>query len=402
MTAATDVKVLMPRILTINGGSSSIRFALFAMNGSSKRLLDGKVERIGTPNASLQFKLAGGEASEAKIEADKPESAIDALLQRIRQEWPDDSVQAIGHRVVLGLQHMEPERVTSKLLQELKALEPYDPEHLPREMQLIEILAQRCPQAHQVVCFDTAFHRHMPAVARRLPIPRRYFERGVQRYGFHGLSYTFLLAELHRLGDPAAQRGRVILAHLGNGASMAAVRDGHGVDTSMAFTPTAGLVMSTRSGDLDPGLMSYLLRSEGLSAAQFQTLVNHESGLLGISESSGDVRDLLQREGTDVRAREALDLFCYQAKKWIGSFTAVLGGLDTVVFAGGIGENSAPIRARICAGLEFLGIKLDQSRNEKHDAIISTPDAAVTVRMIRTDEESVIASATARVLGLTS
>ena len=390
----------MSRILTINGGSSSIRFALFEMNGSSKRLLDGKVERIGTRDATLSLKPAGKPPSEARIEADKPESAVDALLSRLKQEWPDTPLQGIGHRVVHGLKHMDPERVTPQLLQELKQLEAYDPEHLPREIALIEILQQRYPQAQQVVCFDTAFHRNMPQVARQLPIPRKYFDRGVQRYGFHGLSYTFLLAELKRLGDAAASGGRVILAHLGNGASMAAVRDGLGIDTSMAFTPTAGLMMSTRCGDLDPGVIGYLLRSEHLSAAQVQTMVNHESGLLGLSESSGDVRDLLKREGSDVRAREALELFCYQAKKWIGSFSAVLGGLDTLVFAGGIGENSAAIRARICAGLDYLGIKLDQSRNEKHEGVISAPGAAVTLRMIRTDEESVIARATARLLGL--
>jgi acetate kinase len=390
----------MPRILTINGGSSSIRFAVFDMNGSCQRLLDGKVERIGTPDATMALRRTGKPPSEFKIEADKPESAIDALLKRLDKEWPDAAVHAVGHRVVHGMQHMDPERVSAQLLQELKRLEPYDPEHLPREIHLIEILQQRLPQAQQVVCFDTAFHRNMPRVARQLPIPRKYFDRGVQRYGFHGLSYTFLLTELRRLSDPAASRGRVILAHLGNGASMAAVRDGQSIDTSMAFTPTAGLVMSTRCGDLDPGVMGYLLRSERLSAEQLERLVNHQSGLLGVSESSGDIRDLLKREGSDARAREALDLFCYQAKKWIGSFTAALGGLDTLVFAGGIGENSAAIRARICDGLEYLGIRVDEKRNEEHDGVFSAPGAAVTLRMIRTDEESVIANATAQLLGL--
>jgi acetate kinase len=395
-----ELKTRGPRILTINGGSSSIRFALFEMNRGSERLLDGKVERIGTPDATLTLRPAGGQSSKVRIDADKPDSAVDALLQRLRQEWPDEALQGIGHRVVHGLQHMDPQRVTPQLLQELKQLEPYDPEHLPREIQLIDLLQQRCPQAPQAVCFDTAFHRHMPRVARQLPIPRKYFDRGVQRYGFHGLSYTFLLAELKRLGDPAASRGRVILAHLGNGASMAAVRDGEGIDTSMGFTPSAGLVMSTRCGDLDPGVASYLLRSESLSAEQLQTLLNHESGLLGVSESSGDVRDLLERESGDPRAGEALDLFCYQAKKWIGSFSAALGGLDTLVFAGGIGENSAAIRSRICAGLGYLGVQIDRSRNDKHDAVISAQGAPVTLRVIRTDEESVIAGATAQVLGL--
>ena len=367
----------MPRILTINGGSSSIRYALFDMSARSERLLDGKVERIDTPAA-----------------------AIDTLADRLRRQWPDASVEGIGHRVVHGMQHMDPERVTPQLLQELKRLEPYDPEHLPREIELIGILQQRYPRAQQVVCFDTAFHRNMPAVARRLAIPRKYFDRGVQRYGFHGLSYTYLLAELKRLGDPAATHGRVILAHLGGGASMAAVRDGQGIDTSMAFTPAAGLVMSTRCGDLDPGVASYLLRTEHFNAQQLQTLVNHQSGLIGVAESSGDVQDLLKRESSDVRAREALDLFCYQAKKWIGSFSAALGGLDTLVFAGGVGENSAAIRRRICDGLEYLGVQVDPSRNEKHDPVISMPGAAVALRVIRTDEESVIANETARVLGL--
>jgi acetate kinase len=392
----------MPRILTINGGSSSIRFALFEIGNSSERLLDGKVDRIGSRDATLKVRRAGQQAGNLNIEADKPESAVDALVDWLKAEAHGAPPHGIGHRVVHGLQHMDPERVTPQLLQELTRLEPYDPEHLPREIQLIEMLQEHYPQTAQVVCFDTAFHRNMPLVARQLPIPRKYFDRGVQRYGFHGLSYTFLLAELERLGDPAARRGRVILAHLGGGASMAAVRDGQSIDTSMAFTPTAGLVMNTRSGDLDPGVVSYLLRTESLSARQFETMVNHESGLLGVSGSSGDVQDLLNRESGDSRARDALDLFCYQAKKWIGSFSAALGGLDTLVFAGGIGENSATLRARICAGLEYLGVHVDRSRNERHDAIISAPGAPATLRVIRTDEESVIASATARVLGLNS
>jgi len=392
----------MPRILTINGGSSSIRFALFEIGTRSVPLLDGKVERIGTPDATMTVRHAGQQASDLKIQADEPESAVDAMLEWLKAEGPGAAPHGIGHRVVHGLQHMDPERVTPQLLQELKRLEPYDPEHLPREIQLIEILLQRYGQTPQAVCFDTAFHRNMPRVARQLPVPRRYFDRGVQRYGFHGLSYTFLLAELGRLGDPAASRGRVILAHLGSGASMAAVRDGQSIDTSMSFTPTAGLVMGTRSGDLDPGLMSYLLRTESMSAQQFQTMVNHESGLLGLSESGADVRDLLKRESSDARAREALDLFCYQAKKWIGSFSAALGGLDTLVFAGGIGENSAAVRMRICAGLEYLGVQIDASRNERHEAVISLQGAPVTLRVIRTDEESVIAAATAQVLGLNS
>jgi acetate kinase len=367
----------MPHILTINAGSSSIRFALFASGARQVRLVDEKMERIGNEAASV---------------------TADRLVQKLKAQSSMAGPDAIGHRVVHGMLHTQPERVTPGLLEELRRITPYDPEHLPREIALIEALQQRFPGVPQVACFDTAFHRHMPAVATQLPIPRRYLAKGVQRYGFHGLSYTFLLGELNRLGDPAAVRGRVILAHLGSGASLAAILDGRSVDTSMGFTPAAGLVMGTRSGDLDPGLMSYLALTESMTAAQFQTMVNHESGLMGISESSADVRDLLDREGADARAHEAIDLFCYQAKKWIGAFAAALSGVDTLVFAGGIGENSAPVRRRICDGLQFLGIEIDDSLNRRHAAQIST--GSVAVRVIRTDEESVIADLTGRVLAM--
>jgi acetate kinase len=249
-----------------------------------------------------------------------------------------------------------------------------------------------------VACFDTAFHRTMPRVARLLPIPRRYDAKGVQRYGFHGLSYAYLMEELARLGDPAATAGRVILAHLGNGASMAAVRDGKSIDTSMGFTPTAGLVMSARSGDLDPGLAPYLGRTERMTTKQFYEMVNHQSGLLGVSETSSDMRDLLAQEAHDIRAAEAVALFCYQAKKWIGAFAAALGGLDTLVFAGGIGENAPSVRARICDGLGFLGVELNESRNVESAGMISTDAGAVTVRVIRTDEDLMIARSVRAIL----
>jgi acetate kinase len=298
------------------------------------------------------------------------------------------------------MQHTAPELVTPELLDELHRLRPYDPEHLPREIELIEAFRQRHPQLPQVACFDTAFHRTMPRVAKLLPIPRRFDAKGVQRYGFHGLSYAYLMEELARLGDPAATQGRVILAHLGNGASMAAVRDGNSIDTSMGFTPTAGLVMSTRSGDLDPGLAPYLARTEQITAKQFYEMVNQQSGLLGVSEISSDMRDLLAQEAADVRAAEAVALFCYQAKKWIGSFAAALGGLDTLVFSAGIGENCPSIRIRICDGLGFLGIELNEARNAENAAVISTDAGRVTVRVIRTDEELTIARSVCRVLRL--
>ena len=253
-----------------------------------------------------------------------------------------------------------------------------------------------------MACFDTAFHYDLPRVARLLPIPRRYEAQGVRRYGFHGLSYAFLMRELARLAGAEAARGRVILAHLGNGASLAAVREGKPVDTSMAFTPAAGVPMSTRSGDLDPGLVWYLARTEKMDAKEFNEMVNFQSGLLGVSETSADMRDLLQREGQDVRAAEAVELFCYQVRKWIGAFAAALGGLDTLVFAGGIGENASPIRARVCDGLGFLGIELEQRRNVKHAPLISPDSGRVKVRVIRTDEALMIASSVARVLNLGS
>jgi acetate kinase len=394
----------MPNVLTINGGSSSIRFAIFEASRAPRRLLQGKLDRIGSADASLTVGH-GGDSGQTHIKADIKTSAaaIDFLLDWLESQALFKTLAGVGHRVVHGMLHTAPERVTEELLSELKSIIPFDPEHMPREIELIEALHRRHGQLPQVVCFDTAFHRSMPRVAAQLPIPRRYQAKGIQRYGFHGLSYTYLMGELARLGDPAAARGRVILAHLGSGASLAAVRDGRCIDTSMGFTPTAGLVMGTRSGDLDPGLMSYLALTEAMSAAQFQTMVNHESGLVGISETSADVRDLLERESKDPRAAEALALFCYQAKKWIGSFAAALDGVDTLVFAGGIGENAAPVRKRICEGLKFLGIEIDDDANGRHAQRISAGSgSSVTVRVIRTDEESVIAALSIELLGFES
>ena len=263
---------------------------------------------------------------------------------------------------------------------------------------MIEALRRRHPALPQVACFDTAFHRSMPRVAKILPIPRRLQADGVERYGFHGLSYAFLMEELERVAGAGAALGKVVLAHLGNGASLAAVRDGKGIDTSMGFTPAAGVPMSTRSGDLDPGLVWYLAKTEQMTAQQFHRMINHESGLLGISETSSDLRDLLDRESGDIRAAEAVAVFCYQVRKWIGAFAAALGGLETLVFSGGIGENSSVVRLRICEGLGFLGIQLDEIRNAASEPVISTDAGRVKVRVIHTDEDMVIARAVFRVL----
>jgi acetate kinase len=277
------------------------------------------------------------------------------------------------------------------MIAELHQLSSFDPEHIPEETELIEATRRRFPDVAQIACFDTAFHHDLPRVAQLLPIPRRYNTQGVRRYGFHGLSYAFLIEKLADVAGPEAAKGRVILAHLGSGASLAAVRDGKSLDTSMGFTPASGIPMSTRSGDLDPGLAWYLAATEQMSSKNFNTMANSQSGLLGISETSSDMRDLLEREALDVRAAEAVAVFCYQVKKWIGAFSAALGGLDTLVFAGGIGENAAAVRSRICEGLEFLGIEIDEKRNTANEGVISKDASRVSVRVIPTDEEFMIA-----------
>ena len=382
------MKTSVPSILTINGGSSSIKFALFEAGASLRRILDGAIERIGLPEAALRVKgLDEADNFSRSVTASDHTVAVGALMDWIGQRR--DTLAAVGHRVVHGgPKYSLPERITPEMVEELHRLSMFDPEHLPEEILLTEAFHRRFPDLPQVACFDTAFHHDLPRVAQLLPIPRRYHTNGVRRYGFHGLSYEFLLGELARLAGAEAAHGRVILAHLGSGASMAAVRDGKPVDTSMGFTPTAGLVMSTRSGDLDPGLVYYLNRTEQMTATHFQHMVNHESGLLGVSETTSDLRELLALEKTDSRAAEAVALFCYQAKKWIGSFAAALGGLDTLVFAGGIGENSPVIRERICEGLGFLGIELSKTRNAENAPLISKDAASTTVRVIRTNEES--------------
>lgn len=389
-------------VLVLNGGSSSIKFALYTADGPNQaRRLDGKVDRIGAGATTLSFAAAtGASKGERALPRGDAASVVPALLDWLEAEVGFASIGAVGHRVVHGMTHVEPEVVTPALVKLLRGVEPVDPDHLPMEIELIEAVTRRHPNLLQVCCFDTAFHGSMPRVAQLLPIPRRYDALGIRRYGFHGLSYAYLMEELARCAGEATARGRVVLAHLGSGASLVAVRDGRSVDTSMGFTPTAGLPMATRSGDLDPGLAAYLARTEQMPAQRFFAMASHESGLLGISETSADMRDLLAHEGSDVRAAEAVALFCYQAKKWIGAYAAVLGGIDTLVFAGGVGENAAPVRARICEGLGFLGIELDDARNAAHADVVSAASSRATVRVIRTDEEWMIARSVSRLLHL--
>ena len=382
---------ITPCVLALNAGSSSLKFALFEGSVSPVHVLRGAIDRIGSSDSTFVLKHSDGQPTErTHLPARDHLSGLHYLLERLSDSTA--GLTAVGHRVVHGgPRYRSPQLVDDAMLVELRRISSFNPEHLPSAIALIEAFAMQFPQVTQVACFDTAFHSTMPRVARLLPIPRRYEAKGIQRYGFHGLSYAYLMQELERLTNANTANGRVVLAHLGNGASMAAVRGGQSMDTTMALTPTSGLVMSTRTGDLDPGLMSFLARSEQMTAEQFDQMVSRESGLLGVSETSSDMRDLLAREATDVRASEAVALFCYQAKKSIGAYAAALGGLDTLVFAGGVGENAAPVRWRICEGLDFLGIELDEARNAAHTNVISADASRVTVRIIRTDEELMIA-----------
>lgn len=369
-------------VLTVNVGSSSLKYAVFnlkaAPNGKRDAVLHGNVDRM-----------------------DGDTTSLDRALDKIELTINLDAIIAIGHRIVHGGPDLwKPQLIDDDVIAQLKLIVPFAPEHLLAGIFLIEQIAARFPRLPQVACFDTAFHRHLPRVAQLLPIPRRYTQAGIRRYGFHGLSYEFLQAELTRLGDPAITEGAVILAHLGNGASLAAIRDGKCIDTSMAFTPASGLVMGTRPGDIDPGLIAYIATRDAMTPERLTEFVTHECGLLAISETSGDMRKLIALEATDARAAEAVALFCYQAKKWIGAYASVLGGLDTLVFSGGIGEHNALVRARICAGLDYLGIEIADASNAEHAALISDLHGRVKVRVINTDEESIIARAVSRVLQL--
>jgi acetate kinase len=390
----------MQYILTLNGGSSSIKFALFETGAVLKRIFSGKVVRIGSPDTEIEITdHATGKTERQAVPAADHASVIHPLAQILEKRMNFDQIAAVGHRIVHGgIRYSEPEPITPDMIAYLEQISPYDPEHLPTEIAMIRELLQYYPNLRQVACFDTAFHRGMPRVAKILSIPRRYFDEGVQRYGFHGVSFAFLIDELKSLAGEAAARGRVILAHLGSGASMAAVRDGKSIDTTMAFTPTAGLVMSTRTGDIDPGLAAFLARTEKMNPDQFYQMANFQSGLLGVSETSSDMQDLLRKEKDDPRATDAIALFCYTAKKFIGAYAAALNGLDILVFSGGIGENSAPIRAQICNGLEFLGLELDSKRNDANSPLISNGASRVSVRVIKTDEELQMARSVRRLL----
>lgn len=396
MTQATNHSLENdPVILAVNGGSSSIKFAVFSLSDPPSRIFTGQVERIGLPGTRLTATRPAPAVSDNRpIDAATFSHAAEHIIGYLRERLGGATIAGIGHRVVHGGIHLlSNQLVDQALIDELRRTQPLDLAHLPREIALIEAFRKAFPSLPQVACFDTAFHRDMPRVAQLLPIPRHYFDEGIRRFGFHGLSYTYLMERLTQVAGPDAANGKVILAHLGSGASMVAIRGGKSIDTTMAFTPTAGLVMGTRPGDLDPGLLVYMMRAQKMTADQMDEFISKKCGLIGMSETSSDMRDLLSRRATDHRAADAVDLFCYQARKFVGALTAALGGLDTLVFAGGIGEHSPEVRGAICENMPFLGLELDPTANAEGRDVISTPTSRIIVRVMRTDEEIIIAQA---------
>ena len=382
-------------ILCLNSGSSSIKFALYELDTGEQLVVKGAIERIGMAGSWLWLQDGSGKRLMDRIQ-DFPNhgAAVKTLFTSVMEDNHLPQPDGIGHRVVHGgPYHTCHEIVTPDLILTLRRLIPFAPLHLPPEILGIDAVIEEFPDLGQVVCFDTAFHRSIPEIARRFPLPRSLWHEGVYRYGFHGLSYEYVV---HKLGDDA--HGRIVIAHLGNGASMTALRDGISVDTTMGFTPTAGLMMGTRSGDLDPGLLVYLIEEKGYDASQLNKLLNYRSGLIGVSGISSDMKTLLVKRDTDAHAAQAIEMFCYQARKSIGALATVLGGLDRVVFTGGIGERAAPVRELTCEGLDHLGIRLDPERNANHAEIISVDGSSCTVQVIPTNEDLVIARHTRSLL----
>lgn len=380
-------------ILTLNAGSSSLKFAVHRLEKTEVRILSGACEGIGSRHG--QFHVRDQAGRPLIQQAGTPAShaaAAQLVLKWLRRAPGHENWRGIGHRIVHGgLRYGHPAEVTPAMTEELSRIGRLDPEHLGPELTALQAAAQAFPRLPQIACFDTAFHRRMPRVAQMHPLPRKWFKKGLVRFGFHGLACESVLEDLRREGRPGEASGRIILAHLGSGASMTAVRGGVGIDTTMGFMPNGGLMMATRPGDLSPGVLLDLMLEQKLSAREVNKMVNLHSGLLGVSGLSGDMRELLAAAPTHAGAAEAIDLFCYTARKHLGALAAVLGGLDTLVFSGGIGENAPAVRRRLCQNLEFLGLRLDQQKNRRNAALISAPRSAVAVRVIHADEELVIA-----------
>ncbi|MGO9602738.1 MAG: acetate/propionate family kinase [Candidatus Binataceae bacterium] len=380
-------------ILCLNRGSSSLKFALYRLaDGDERRLATGEVDRIGLPGSTMQVRDTAGAILKNEHHNFSTRDSIIGLIFNTLDELHLQRPEAVGHRIVHGgPDHTAPERVTPQLIAALRKTIPFAPLHLPSAIEEIEAVLAHFPDLPQVACFDTAFHRTMPEVAARFPLPRGLWDEGVRRYGFHGLSYEYIVGAL---GDRA--KGRVVIAHLGNGASIAAVRDGKSVDTTMGFTPTGGLMMGTRSGDLDPGVILYLLNAKHSDPAQLDRIVNHEAGLLGVSGLSSDMRTL--GESKDARAALAREMFCYYLRKLIGAMASVLEGIDTLVFTGGIGEHDAGVRWDVCGRLGYLGIEIDRERNAANDGLISTAGSKCIVRVMPTNEDLMIARHTRAII----
>jgi len=387
------------RILTVNTGSSSLKAALFEIEADAPvRLGSFAVERLGSETAQSSIVFSDENPERRLPSFPDHASALGWVFEELDSRGLLSELKAVGHRVVHGgRNHSAPELVSQRLIDDLREMFPIDPDHLPQAVGAIEAVAQRFPALPQAACFDSHFHAEMPDVAKLLPLPRWLSNEGVRRYGFHGLSYESIMEQLERI-DPDAAAGKILIAHLGAGASMVAVRGGRSIDTTMGLTPTGGLMMGTRPGDLDPGVLLYLLQVRKMPGDGINRLLNRESGLLGVSGTSQDMRDLLRSEETDGNAAEAVELFCHIAKKHLAGLVAVLGGLDTLIFTGGIGEYAAPVRQRICGGLTFLGISIDPHKNDGNEAVVSTREGAVTVRVMKTDEELTVARHTMRMM----
>lgn len=387
------------RVLTINSGSSSLKAASYEMGEKEALILAVEIDRVGISGSRMRITDAHGTTSlDQKSDLPDHSAALQAFFTWFEQHDSYQGLDGVGHRIVHGGHHREPQLITPDLITALEELVPIDPDHLPQAISGIRFVSRSYPALQQVACFDTAFHRQMPRVAQMYALPGHFYDEGLLRYGFHGLSYEYIMQELCTL-DRGLVNGRVIVAHLGNGASMAAIQGGKSIDTTMGFTPTEGLVMGTRSGDIDPGALLFLIEERRMTPQAVNRLINKKSGLLGVSGTSEDMQDLLERESTDPRAAEAVQLFCYRAKKYLGAYAAVLGGLDILVFTGGIGEHAAPIRERVCSGLEFLGIKIDAGRNRANAPVISSDDSRVAVRVVKTDEDLMIARHTVKLIG---
>jgi acetate kinase len=379
------------RVLTLNGGSSSIKCAVF---DGEKKIFTAKVDKIGLKTAYCAFRICDtGEEGKTAVTASNYTEALDALSAVLFTHITKESIEAVGHRVVYGIHFTHHVRITPHVLQDLHTTSHFDPDHMPDEIALIQSFMEILPNVHHVACFDTVFHRTISAQAAVVPVPREYAGHGLRKYGFHGLSYAYLLQELAKIA-PKYAHGKLIMAHLGNGVSLTAVNDGKSVDTTMGFTPTGGVPMSTRSGDLDPGVFRFLMREEDLTGEELFEVLNKESGLLGISGLSYDMYELLQAEGVNPDAALAISVFCYNVKKQIGAYSAVLDGVDAIVVAGGMGEQSSIIRERVLGNLSVLGVEIDRERNNAHATRISTDTSKVAVFVIPTDEEAIIAQYT--------